>query len=139
MSMSKAAPAFHPTPAGCLGKLKIRRQPTGLKVIDAKRPPPELSPIALEEWKRIVPHLAEASLAAVVDANVLATYCEVRARWIAAEKMVAELGPVVASSTQTPTSNPYLKVADTAIRQLTELGRELGLSPAARGELGKRS
>ena len=137
--MSRAA-AFNPAPAESLAttKLRIRPHPRALKAIDPKKPPAELSPGALVQWHHIAPQLAEAGLAAVIDSNVLAVYCEVRARWLVAEKKVTELGPVVRSPQGTPGPNPFLRIANEAIRQLSELGTQLGMSPAARDELRRR-
>jgi P27 family predicted phage terminase small subunit len=75
---------------------------------------------------------AEAELWTTLDLGTLALYCQIWARWKEAEKLVAELGSVVKSPQGTPVKNPYLSVADTAIKQLAVLGRELGLTPSSR-------
>jgi P27 family predicted phage terminase small subunit len=106
-----------------------------LDPLDIKTPPPGLNEIALAEWHRLAGELSAIDAIATVDRNILVAYCVVFARWLAAEGQVRELGLVVKGPTGAATQNPFLSVADRCIRQLAELGRELGLSPAARGEL----
>jgi P27 family predicted phage terminase small subunit len=106
-----------------------------LNPLDIKTPPPGLNEIALAEWHRLAGELSGIDAVATIDRNILAAYCVCFARWREAEAKAAELGLVVKGPTGAATQNPFLSVADRCIRQLTEIGRELGLSPAARGEL----
>jgi phage terminase small subunit len=44
--------------------------------------PPELGPVARQEWDRIVPHLAAADRVSPLDRGVLAVYCVAYAAWL---------------------------------------------------------
>lgn len=72
-------------------------------------------------------------LLTTVDRPALAMYVTTWARWVDAERRVAELGLMVeAPKTKTPMHNPYLTIANNAQAQCFKLLQEFGLTPAAR-------
>ena len=105
--------------------------------INPSKPPKYLNKIARDEWQRVVRELVKEEAVTVLDGTVLALYAVAFARWIHAEDEVRKLGLIVKSPAGIPMQNPFLSVATSAMKTLVTLGRELGLSPAARGELCK--
>ena len=102
---------------------------------NAKACPSYLSEPARVEWRRIAPELARSGKLATIDADLVAAYSVAFARWREAEARVAELGVVVKSPAGVPIENPYLGVAGRAFKDVLQIGRQLGLSPTARGKL----
>jgi P27 family predicted phage terminase small subunit len=87
-----------------------------------KRPPPPdyLGESAKVEWLRFAALLPADAITAL-DAEALAMYATARARWMEAERQIQESGEVVKSPTGFPIENPYLKIANTAMRQQHQL------------------
>lgn len=122
-------------------------EPTALRILDGREPtnpdeplpapivpaPPEhVTGAALDEWNRVVPELAALGLLTRLDAAALAGYCVAYARWADAERRVAEQGAVVKSPSGFPIQNPYLGIANRALKQIKEFCVEFGLTPSAR-------
>lgn len=126
------APLSSAPPGSSAHPMKPTRRPPPLPT----RPPTDLEPAAAAEWKRLARELVKReSPATILDVDALATYCRTLIRWRTAEAQVAALGLVVKNELGHATQNPYLSVAVTAARELGRLGKSLGLTPAARGEL----
>src|SRR5215468_8170976 len=53
-------------------------------------PPPHLQRIALEEWQRVAPLLAELRILSELDRGTLASYCWSYAQWNRRERGVAK-------------------------------------------------
>ena len=66
------------------------------------------------------------------DRALLAGYCVAWSRWVGAEKALAKEGAVVEGSRGQPVRSPWIAIANTAMRQIRELGCEFGLSPSSR-------
>lgn len=110
-----------PTPTA----LKIIRGNPGKRAINGKEPKPpiaalicpdHLSPIAAQEWARIVPVLVGLGLATTADRSVLIAYCELHAEMV-----------------ERSTQRKELRTA--SIAQLRACMVELGLTPAARAKM----
>jgi len=96
--------------------------------------PPHLTAEAKLEWERIVPQLAAAGLLTRVDRAALAGYCMTWARWVKAEKILAESGEVLKGE-KGLYQNPYLAVANRALDQMARFLAEFGMSPASRARV----
>ena len=101
--------------------------------IQAPSIPGHLSKEAVAEWERIVPELKRLGLLAKIDRAALSGYCQSWARWVNAEKEIAGTGgEVVKSPSGYPIQNPWLSIANKALKQCESFIKEFGLSPAAR-------
>jgi P27 family predicted phage terminase small subunit len=124
-------------------------KPTRLKILDgqtrpassADEPQPDnalperpaiLTGEARKEWDRITVLLLELKMLAQVDRAALAAYCQCWARWVSAEKKLKHKGAVIKSPNGCPIQNPYLGIANTALKQLKTFLTEFGLTPASR-------
>lgn len=102
-------------------------------------PPAELDAAEQVEWQRITALLAKEGLLDKVDRAMLTAYCVAWARWWRADRQVAASGgEVVKSPSGYPIQNPWLSVANGALRQLTQIAAQFGLSPAGRRRLPRR-
>src|SRR5262245_53421542 len=127
-----------PTPTSILrlrGSWRANTRPDEPKPrVAAPSPPTWLSPAAKTEFTRLARELADIGMITALDRGVLAAFCVLRERWIEAECRVGELGVVVKSPNGFPVINPYLSVANEALRQLRAYAIELGLTPSSRSK-----
>lgn len=91
-----------------------------------------LSPMAAEEWDRIVPDLAAMRVVRESDAMAVAAYCEAVARLRAASALLASGLTVHTVSGRPPARNPAWSMAQHASAEVRLWARELGLTPSAR-------
>ena len=94
-------------------------------------PPPHLNGIALQEWQRIAPQLAQLKILSDLDVGILASYCWAYAQWISASKEL-EKGLIFKSPNGYPLLSPHWSIATKSIEQMRAALTELGLSPASR-------
>ena len=94
--------------------------------------PAHLSKEAQAEWRRIVPQLLALGLLAKIDRAALSGYCQSWARWVEAEEEIAKTSEVVKSPSGYPIQNPWLSIANRALKQCGDFIREFGLSPSSR-------
>ena len=99
------------------------------------RCPSHLQGEARAEWKRVAKTLHQSGLLTQVDRAALAIYCQAWARWIKAEAQVARHGEVVKSAAGNVMQNPYLSIANRAMKQVQSMARELGMTPSARSQI----
>ena len=116
-----------------------RRTAVDLAPLTPKDCPDYLDGAAQQRWRELAKELSRVNLIARVDGDALALYCSTWSRWVAAVAKVQELGLVVTSPAGIPMQNPFLGVASAAAAQLVTLAKQLGLTPAARGELRRRA
>lgn len=126
--------------------------PTPLKVLSGnpgKRPLPEDEPEATglpecpeflttdarAEWDLTIPQLANMGVIGSIDCACLAAYCVVWARWVKAEKIIAQTGEVLKGPEGGLYQNPYLAVANRAMEQMTKLASEFGMTAASRARV----
>ena len=128
-------------------------KPTRLKVIagnPGKRPlnknepkpmtntpdcPPELSPAAQQEWKRLVSELSALNMLTNLDRVALATYCEAYALWVEAISAIRKYGTMVKSPSGYPMQSPYLAIANKQAEIMMRIASEFGLTPASRSRI----
>ena len=94
--------------------------------------PRHLSKLAEYEWRRVVPLLHVAGILHKVDRAMLAAYCQAWGTWVNAIGQIDKTGAVVKTKNGYPIPNPFNKVAKEAFETMLKIGREFGLTPAAR-------
>jgi P27 family predicted phage terminase small subunit len=95
-------------------------------------PPDDLQGEAADEWRRIVPELHACGLLSRLDYAALLGYCQALGRWREAEREIQRQGLLVKSPNGFPVQNPYLSVANRAMKQVKEFASEFGLTPSSR-------
>jgi P27 family predicted phage terminase small subunit len=99
-------------------------------------PPDHLGNRAQEVWRELGKMLLDAGLFTQVDQYALGMFCAAAGRWMEAETLLQEAGPVLISDeTGNLYQNPYLHVANRAWGQMRQMFGEFGLSPAERARL----
>lgn len=103
------------------------------------RPPKELTKAARAEWRRVVKlyRQLDAEVINDLDLHLLAAYCESVAIYKAAETKY-EQEPLAKFDYDGMKwiENPYLKIMDTASKQIMKAAEQLCLSPVGRARMG---
>jgi P27 family predicted phage terminase small subunit len=118
------------------GPLPTRRSTS--KSMRVGRPvlPRDMPKEAQAEWRRIVPRLEEAELLTTIDRGLLVRYCCAWADWVELQALVQQSGKVLKGARGHLVRNPlWFQLQDTGA-SLSELGKQLGLSPIARLRAG---
>jgi P27 family predicted phage terminase small subunit len=98
--------------------------------------PRHLNAEAKAEWKRISLELHQLGLLTEIDRAALAMYCQCWGRWrYAEEKLKDEKLLIVKAPTDQPMQNPWLQIANRAMRQMQSLLSEFGMSPSSRSRV----
>jgi len=74
--------------------------------------PPELSPLARQEWDRLVGELSSLRMMTNLDRAALAAYCAAYALWAEAIEAIQKYGAMIKSPTGFPIQSPYLAIAN---------------------------
>ncbi len=106
--------------------------------VEAPNCPTWLSREGKAEWRRIVPELEAIWLVATIDRALLAGLCECWSTWVACEKVIREEGRTFRSPNGHICQRPEVAIGGRALKDLTRLGAEFGLSPSARSRLEVR-
>ena len=104
--------------------------------------PTHLDEAAAAEWRRVCEQLAPAGLLTHDDRAALAGYCVAWSRWVDAETHVRDEGTILQpekGKKAYPVVNPYLRLADTAMKQMRDFLSDFGMSPASRSRIRSRS
>jgi P27 family predicted phage terminase small subunit len=70
-----------------------------------------------------------------VDEDALAFYCVQFARWKKAETQVRLKGEIITTEAGNLIQNPYLSVANRALKEMGRIGAEFGFTPSSRTRL----
>lgn len=97
--------------------------------------PPHLDNEAVAEWHRLAPLLIAEGLLTQLDRAALSALCQAWGRYCQAEAALKEHGPVVRSPNGFPIQNPWLSIANTALKQLSAWLAEFGLTPSSRSRV----
>ena len=129
----------HPTAlkilTGNLGKRPLNKQEPQAPV-EVPDMPPHLDEEAQAEWGRISVALHMLRIIARIDRAALAGYCQAYSRWVKAEDILKKTGEVLRSAdTGNFYRNPWLDVANRALRQMKEFLIEFGMTPSSRVRL----
>ena len=114
-----------------------RRPVTGKYVIIARPAMPRsLSAEAKAEWRRVVPELENIGILARIDRSVLTRYCAAWADWCELEGLLQRSGKLIKGQKGNLVRNPLWLMKRDAEQTVTELARQLGLTPVARLRAG---
>ena len=97
--------------------------------------PAHLTSAARREWKRVVPELQALGLLTNVDRAALAAYCQAYGRWVEAEKVLKQKGPLYKTEKGNVITSPMLWVSNKAVEQMHKFLTEFGFTPASRVRL----
>lgn len=97
--------------------------------------PRHLDAEAAREWRRMVKELRALGLLTRIDRAALAAYCVNWSRWVSAENVLRQSGLVVKSADGGLYQNPYLAVANRALREMHRFLVEFGMTPSSRSRL----
>lgn len=102
---------------------------------DIPKPPAHLSKTAKKEWKRMSKILHSSGLLTQLDFSQFAIYCQAWGRWVDAEKKISETNMVVKTANGNPINNPYMNIANTAMRDCHKFLSEFGMTPSSRTKI----
>ncbi|MHC2390830.1 P27 family predicted phage terminase small subunit [Bradyrhizobium liaoningense] len=97
--------------------------------------PPQLSPVARQEWTRLTAELSKLNLVTHLDRGALATYCGAYALWAEAMEQIQKYGTMVKSPTGYPMQSPYLAIANRQAELMMRVASEFGFTPASRSRI----
>ena len=97
--------------------------------------PPELGPLAKQEWDRLVNELAVLRLLTNLDRAALAAYCGAYALWAEATAQIQKYGAMIKSPTGFPIQSPYLAIANRQAEIMMRIASEFGFTPASRSRI----
>ncbi len=106
-------------------------------------PPDHLNDLARAEWERVAHGLHALRLLETVDRAALAAYCVAYARWVQAERAIAEMakrdlltgGLMIKTSNGNAIQNPLVGTANKAASDVVRYAAEFGMTPSARVRL----
>src|SRR5215213_5116121 len=94
--------------------------------------PPELPPLARQEWDRIVGELTVLGILSRFDRGPLAVYCGAYFLWAEAMDALHKYGTMIKSPNGYPVPSPYLATLNRQAEVMMRLAGEFGFTPAAR-------
>ena len=100
------------------------------------RMPRSLASEARAEWNRVVPELEAIGVLASIDRAVLIRYCTAWADWCECDALLQRSGKLIKGQKGNLVRNPLLIVRSDLDAILSDLGKQLGLSPGARLHAG---
>lgn len=112
------------------------RDVTGTIAVSRPTMPRDLPDEAKAEWRRVVPLIEQMGLLTKLDRAVLIRYCRAWAEWVELDAQLAATGKLVKGQKGNLVRNPLWLMRQDVEKTVTELSRQLGLSPAARARSG---
>ena len=114
-----------------------KRLSTGKRIeVAAPEMPDDLDGEAAAEWERIVPEIEAMGLIATLDRGVLIRYCRGWAAWVDLDEKLRSTGLLVQGARDGLVRNPLWMMRSDVEATLEALGKQLGLTPAARLRAG---
>lgn len=110
-------------------------EPTPEGYAEIPEPPAHLSRAAKKEWKRMSQVLHSNGLLTQLDYSQFAIYCQAWGRWVDAEKKISDTSMVVKTANGNPINNPYMNIANTAMRDCHKFLSEFGMTPSSRTKI----
>jgi P27 family predicted phage terminase small subunit len=101
--------------------------------------PPELGPVARQEWGRIAGALTAVGRLTVLDRAALAAYCNAYALWVEAVEAIQRYGAVMKSPSGFPVQSIYVSIANRQVEIMIRIAGEFGFTPASRSRLPSTS
>ena len=111
-------------------------QPMPAPIIEC---PPELGPLARQEWDRVVGHLAATGVLSHFDRGPLAIYCAAYGHWIEATEAIQKYGTMMKSPSGYPVQSPYVAIANRQAEIMMRIASEFGFTPASRSRISTPS
>ena len=97
--------------------------------------PPQLGPVAREEWDRLIGELASLRIVTALDRSALAAYCNAYGLWAEAAEAIQKYGTMVKSPTGYPIQSPYVSIANRQAEIMMRIASEFGFTPASRSRI----
>jgi P27 family predicted phage terminase small subunit len=97
--------------------------------------PPELGPVAKQEWDRLGAQLGSLRMITHLDRAALASYCAAYALWAEATQAIQTYGAMVKSPSGYPVQSPYVSIANRQTELMMRIASEFGLTPASRSRI----
>jgi P27 family predicted phage terminase small subunit len=97
--------------------------------------PPQLGPIAREEWDRLIGELASLRIITALDRSALAAYCNAYGLWAEATEAIQKYGTMGKSPTGYPMQSPYVSIANRQAEIMMRIASEFGFTPASRSRI----
>jgi len=98
--------------------------------------PRSLTGEARQEWRRVVAELDEMGVVAAMDRALLIRYCRAWADWCELDDLLQRSSKLIRGQKNNLVRNPVWLMRRDADETVTELARQLGLSPMARLRAG---
>ena len=98
--------------------------------------PRSLTGEAAAEWNRIVPELERSGILSSIDRALLVRYCTAWADWVELDALLAQGSKIVRGQKGNLVRSPAWLMRRDAEQTLSELGRQLGLTPVSRLRAG---
>jgi P27 family predicted phage terminase small subunit len=118
---------------GSSGKQQlVNDEPQPTPIIEC---PPELGPVARQEWDRLVPLLTALGRLTSLDRGPLAVYCTACAQWLEAVDALQKYGPLLKSPNGHPVQSPYVSIATNQAQIMIRIATEFGFTPPSRGRI----
>ena len=109
-----------------------KEEPKAIPVVEC---PPELGPVARQEWDRIAGALTAVGRLTVLDRALLAAYCNAYAQWLEAVEALEKYGAVMKSPSGYPVQSIYVSIANRQVEIMKRIAAEFGFTPASRSRL----
>src|SRR3954467_6785213 len=116
-------------------QIDIQQKNNDSALVEKVECPPELGPVARQEWDRVAPHLVAAGRLTALDRGMLAVYCAAYAGWIEAVIAIQTYGAVMKSPSGYPMQSPYVSIAMKNADTMARIASEFGFTPASRNRL----
>lgn len=117
-------------------KRKLPKPHEEVKVAPVAPDCPEwLDKVAQAEWARVTPLLTTMGLLGKIDRTALAAYCQCYARWVEAEKLIAQDGLLKALNENYEQQNPAITIAHKYLDKIKSFCAEFGMTPSSRARM----
>jgi len=113
-----------------------KRPEAGTATVGRPTMPTTLAPEAKAEWRRVVPVLENMGTLTKVDRGILIRYCTAWADWVDLDSQLSRTGRLVKGASGAWVRNPLWFLRRDAESTVTDLGRQLGLTPDSRVRAG---
>jgi P27 family predicted phage terminase small subunit len=107
-------------------------EPQPLVTVDC---PPELGPVARQEWDRLAGALTAVERLTTFDRAALAAFCNAYTLWLEAVDGLQKYGTVMKSPNGHPVQSVYLSIVNKQAEIMIRIASEFGFTPASRGRL----
>ena len=97
--------------------------------------PPELGPVARQEWDRLAGELGALKILTTLDRAALAAYCNAYGLWAEAIQAIQKYGTMVKSPSGYPIQSPYVSIANRQAEIMMRIASEFGFTPASRSRI----